>query len=408
MEERVILALVKSLKDCTDVRVDVFFCLRSLYSCDDLKASFVTHNCVTHVAAILSQEEDPAIVKDIIAFLQHLVNNAYLESDSVWKCIRQILVKLMQNDVKSASTRLQVYMKNGVYKSKFPTDWITHLFSSLERVERQDTVFVIIAFLQDLLQYEKCTLALLKARAVPRLMNVVVQSESSVVRKEIVLFLKDIAKRDITLKSAILNSSVFPQLVSLLERDIHDFDEARANVDIKVSIVEAGAIPRLVRLLNSPDLGVQKEAIRCLRNLAVYERHQSLISDAGAIRPLVERLEEFTDSVMLEQVTGCLANLAENVRDMGDMIDRIIHRLKALLDKPSISLHGHVAVCLRRLAMDDGNMEKIAKEELVNSLINKLSWRTDNSVAKKNCLLPERVESDRDVKVKNGRFLVND
>lgn len=66
---------------------------------------------------------------------------------------------------------------------------------------------------------------------------------------------------------------------------------AKRNADNRVCIAEAGAIPRLVELLSSPDPRTQEHSVTALLNLSINEGNKGAIVDAGAITDIVEVLK---------------------------------------------------------------------------------------------------------------------
>ncbi|KAK8946034.1 U-box domain-containing protein 14 [Platanthera guangdongensis] len=66
---------------------------------------------------------------------------------------------------------------------------------------------------------------------------------------------------------------------------------AKRNADNRVCIAEAGAIPLLVELLQSPDPRTQEHAVTALLNLSINESNKSSIVDAQAIPKIVQVLK---------------------------------------------------------------------------------------------------------------------
>ncbi|CAM6027344.1 unnamed protein product [Sphagnum balticum] len=65
---------------------------------------------------------------------------------------------------------------------------------------------------------------------------------------------------------------------------------AKRNIEHRIYIAEAGAIPLLVKLLWSPDPKTQEHAVTALLNLSINDNNKGQIVSAGAIHPIVEVL----------------------------------------------------------------------------------------------------------------------
>ncbi|KAG6542127.1 hypothetical protein Mapa_016479 [Marchantia paleacea] len=66
---------------------------------------------------------------------------------------------------------------------------------------------------------------------------------------------------------------------------------AKRNVENRICIAEAGAIPLLVKLLSTPDLRTQEHAVTALLNLSINDNNKGAIVMAGAIYPIVDVLK---------------------------------------------------------------------------------------------------------------------
>ncbi|KAJ7298169.1 hypothetical protein O6H91_Y013200 [Diphasiastrum complanatum] len=67
---------------------------------------------------------------------------------------------------------------------------------------------------------------------------------------------------------------------------------AKQSIENRVCIAEAGAIPLLISLLTSKNLGAQEHAVTALLNLSIHRPNKSHIVVAGAINPIVEVLKK--------------------------------------------------------------------------------------------------------------------
>uniref|UniRef100_A0A452XGP6 RING-type E3 ubiquitin transferase n=7 Tax=Triticinae TaxID=1648030 RepID=A0A452XGP6_AEGTS len=66
---------------------------------------------------------------------------------------------------------------------------------------------------------------------------------------------------------------------------------AKRNVNNRICIAEAGAIPLLVNLLSSSDPRTQEHAVTALLNLSIHENNKASIVDSNAIPKIVEVLK---------------------------------------------------------------------------------------------------------------------
>ncbi|XP_062171512.1 U-box domain-containing protein 13-like isoform X2 [Alnus glutinosa] len=67
---------------------------------------------------------------------------------------------------------------------------------------------------------------------------------------------------------------------------------AKRNADNRVAIAEAGAIPRLVSLLSTPDSRTQEHAVTALLNLSICEDNKESIISYGAVPAIVHVLKK--------------------------------------------------------------------------------------------------------------------
>ncbi|KAH6558545.1 hypothetical protein KP509_1Z057600 [Ceratopteris richardii] len=66
---------------------------------------------------------------------------------------------------------------------------------------------------------------------------------------------------------------------------------AKKNTENRICIAEAGAIPHLVGLLSSEDLGTQEHAVTALLNLSIYDGNKGAIIASKAIPSIIEVLK---------------------------------------------------------------------------------------------------------------------
>ncbi|GAB4816915.1 hypothetical protein N2152v2_003961 [Parachlorella kessleri] len=135
---------------------------------------------------------------------------------------------------------------------------------------------------------------------------------------------------------------------------------AAGNADHKTALVSAGAIPPLVRLLESDDKDTQGNAACALANLAAgNEDHETAIVSAGAIPSLV-RLLESKDKDTQRYAVCAIANLAGGNADHTTAIvsaGAIPHLVRLLYSKDK-DIQCYAAATLAALAA--GNAEHVA------------------------------------------------
>lgn len=94
-------------------------------------------------------------------------------------------------------------------------------------------------------------------------------------------------------------------------------------------VVQAGALPRLVELLASPDSKIQFEAAWAITNIASTE-HTSVVVRAGAIPALVQGMMA-SDAQVRDQCIWCLGNVAGDCVKYRDMLFATPGAVQALL-----------------------------------------------------------------------------
>ncbi len=88
-------------------------------------------------------------------------------------------------------------------------------------------------------------------------------------------------------------------------------DRSRDNDKESVNLPDAGVIENLISMLSSRSVEIQEQAARDLWSLADHDEIRALISDAGAIQPLVCLLESAKSSVAVQQAAArALASLS--------------------------------------------------------------------------------------------------
>jgi len=146
------------------------------------------------------------------------------------------------------------------------------------------------------------------------------------------------------------------------------------NVESKVLIATAGAIPPLVALLQNGTDVAKENAARVLCSLACTTTNKVIIAKAGAIPPIVAILQNGTD-VAKEEAALALTSLAFDNTDNQVLIAKAgaITALVALLQNGNSVAKSFASLALKRLSIE-------SKEDR----------RSDSELDSKNRLLPDR------------------
>ena len=83
-------------------------------------------------------------------------------------------------------------------------------------------------------------------------------------------------------------------------------------------VIESGAVPLLIRLLQGPNTDVQFEAAWALTNIASSE-HTAVVVEMGAVPSLAALLRSESNEVR-EQVAWCLGNIAGDSPALRDTV----------------------------------------------------------------------------------------
>jgi HEAT repeat protein len=82
-------------------------------------------------------------------------------------------------------------------------------------------------------------------------------------------------------------------------------------VSNKAKIAQAGGIPPLVQLADSPNMGVSVEAVAALANLAVNDQNEVEIARAGGLEPILQGARSDHEELQ-SQAARALRNLSVN------------------------------------------------------------------------------------------------
>uniref|UniRef100_A0A1J3JNF7 U-box domain-containing protein 12 n=1 Tax=Noccaea caerulescens TaxID=107243 RepID=A0A1J3JNF7_NOCCA len=143
---------------------------------------------------------------------------------------------------------------------------------------------------------------------------------------------------------------------------------AKRNADNRVCIAEAGAIPRLVELLSSPDPRTQEHSVTALLNLSINECNKGAIVDAGAITDIVEVLKNGSMEAR-ENAAATLFSLSvidENKVAIGAA--GAIQALISLLEEGTRRGKKDAATAIFNLCIYQGNKSRAVKGGIVNPL----------------------------------------
>ncbi|XP_076934594.1 ARM REPEAT PROTEIN INTERACTING WITH ABF2-like [Bidens hawaiensis] len=175
---------------------------------------------------------------------------------------------------------------------------------------------------------------------------------------------------------------------ALVKRSIHILSELSKNEDIVNLIVEAGAVPALVRHLQALQWNagpraceheVEKGSAFTLGLLAIKPEHQQLIVDAGALPHLVALLKRYRDGENTRAVNGVIRRAADAITNLAHENSSIKTRVRVeggipplveLLEFIDAKVQRAVAGALRTLAFkNDENKTQIVECNALPTLI---------------------------------------
>lgn len=148
---------------------------------------------------------------------------------------------------------------------------------------------------------------------------------------------------------------------------------AKRNADNRICIAEAGVIPLLVDLLQSPDSRTQEHAVTALLNLSINDSNKSLIVNVGAIPEIVEVLKHGNMEAR-ENAAATLFSLAivdENKVKIGAA--GAIPALVDLLSQGTPRGKKDAATAIFNLSIYQGNKVRAVRSGIVAHLMSLLS-----------------------------------
>lgn len=151
---------------------------------------------------------------------------------------------------------------------------------------------------------------------------------------------------------------------------------AKRNVDNRICIAEAGAIPLLVGLLSTEDPPTQEHAVTALLNLSIYEENKKNIIFSGAVPSIVQVLK--TGSMEARENAAAtlfsLSVLDENKVTIGT--SGAIPALVVLLDEGGRRGKKDAATALFNLCIYQGNKGKAVRAGVIPTLMKLLTLPT--------------------------------
>ncbi|XP_024401002.1 U-box domain-containing protein 13 isoform X1 [Physcomitrium patens] len=147
---------------------------------------------------------------------------------------------------------------------------------------------------------------------------------------------------------------------------------AKRNVENRVCIAEAGAIPLLIGLLSTEDLKTQEHAVTALLNLSINDANKGIIVNAGAIKPIVEVLKNGSKEAR-ENAAATLFSLSvvdENKVTIGSL--GAIPALVDLLKDGTARGKKDAATALFNLSIYQGNKARAVRAGVVPPLMDLL------------------------------------
>jgi importin subunit alpha-2 len=136
---------------------------------------------------------------------------------------------------------------------------------------------------------------------------------------------------------------------------------ASGNSDQTRVVVEAGAVPHFIRLLEYPDLNVSEQAVWALGNIAGDGSElRDLVTNLGILQPLLGLVKLGTSDAFLRNVVWTISNLCRNKNPAPrmDIITKILPTLNKLM-----ATHEDTEVladaCWAMSYLTDGNNDRI-------------------------------------------------
>ncbi|KAG0466542.1 hypothetical protein HPP92_017522 [Vanilla planifolia] len=160
---------------------------------------------------------------------------------------------------------------------------------------------------------------------------------------------------------------------------------AKRNVDNRICIADAGAIPLLVNLLSTADQRTQEHAVTALLNLSIYDENKAIITSSGAIPGIVHVLRSGSMEAR-ENAAATLFSLSvvdDNKITIG--ASGAIPALALLLSEGSQRGKKDAATALFNLCIFQGNKSRAVRAGVVPTLMKLVTepdgWMVDEALA---------------------------
>ncbi|XP_028933507.1 armadillo repeat-containing protein 3 isoform X1 [Ornithorhynchus anatinus] len=177
------------------------------------------------------------------------------------------------------------------------------------------------------------------------------------------------------LKELDIMSSVIAQLAPEEDIVIHEFASlCLANMSVeytsKVQIFEQGGLEPLIRLLNSPDPDVKKNAVECIYNLVQDFQSRAAVRELNAIPSLLELLKSEYPIIQLLalKTLGIISNDKETRRILEEN-QGLDHLLKILETKEFNDLHVEALAVIANCLEDIDTMQLIQQSGGLKKLL---------------------------------------
>lgn len=144
------------------------------------------------------------------------------------------------------------------------------------------------------------------------------------------------------------------------------------NNENKLSIVQLGALPYLIKHMQSPNTEVKCNAVGCLTNLATHDDNKFKIAKSGALVPLT-KLATNSDLRVQRNATGALLNMTHSFANRQEVVAAgavpVLVSLLSTSSDPDVQYYCTTAIS--NIAVDEPSRKKLLKSEpkLVSHLI---------------------------------------
>lgn len=151
----------------------------------------------------------------------------------------------------------------------------------------------------------------------------------------------------------------------------------------KLMVVALGGLSPLIKLMMSPNVEVQCNAVGCITNLATHEDNKSKIARSGALGPLI-RLAKSKDMRVQRNATGALLNMTHSDDNRQQLVNAgAIPVLVQLLSSSDVDVQYYCTTALSNIAVDAANRKRLAQTE--SRLVQSLVQLMDSSTPKVQC-----------------------